>query len=162
MKPSCYGHLARRDHIHGVSVRTPGFRLQLRVEGLENGPIISVIDDDESIRRVLRSLMRSLGWTVYAFARAEDYLNSPHLNDTACLISDVQMPGMSGLELQSKLASRGYSTPIIFITAYPSDRIQTRLLKGGAVCVLDKPFDDQLLVRYISAALKGNTGLQNP
>lgn len=123
---------------------------------MENHPVISVIDDDESIRRVMRSFLKSLGWAVHTFSGAEDYLNSPQVKDTSCLISDVQMPGMGGLALQSVLAARGYSTPVIFITAFPSERIRTRLLEAGAVCVLNKPFDDQSLIGCINAALKGN------
>jgi FixJ family two-component response regulator len=120
--------------------------------------LISVVDDDMSVRLATESLLRSFGWTVQTFACAEDYLNSPYVNDTSCLITDVQMPGMGGIELQSVLAARRNSTPIIFITAYAHNGIRARLLDAGAVCILSKPFNDQSLVQCVNAALKGDTG----
>ena len=120
--------------------------------------LIAVVDDDVSVRLATESLLRSFGWTVQTFACAEEYLNSPHVNDTSCLITDVQMPGMSGIELQSVLAARRDSTPVIFITAYAHEGIRARLLDAGAVCILSKPFNDQSLVQCVNAALKGDTG----
>jgi FixJ family two-component response regulator len=129
---------------------------------LGNCTLISVIDDDLSVRLATESLLRSFGWTVHTFACAEDYLNSLDVNDTSCLITDVQMPGMSGIELQSVVAARGYSTPVIFITAYAHDGIRARLLDVGAVCFLSKPFNDQSLVQCVNAALKGKTSPGSP
>jgi FixJ family two-component response regulator len=121
-------------------------------------PVISIVDDDESVRTAIASFIRSLGYAVYTFVSAEEFLQSPHLKDTTCLISDVQMPAMSGIELQSQLIDRGCRTPIIFITAFPDERIQARALKAGAMCFLNKPFDGQTLLKYLADALKGAKG----
>jgi FixJ family two-component response regulator len=133
-----------------------------RTSRLGNSPFISIVDDDESVRVATGSLLRSFGWAVYAFASAEAYLRSPRVNDTSCLIVDVQMPGMTGVELQRVLAARGYSTPVIFITAFPDDGIRARLLQAGAVCFLSKPFDEQSLLRCVYAALNGEAGPATP
>jgi FixJ family two-component response regulator len=123
--------------------------------------VISIVDDDESVRSATRSLVRSLGLVAYAFASAEEFLQSPHLDATACLISDVQMPGMSGVELQNKLATDGRYIPIIFITAYPTESIRARALRGGAICFLHKPFDGQTLIKCLTSALgKSDIGQQ--
>jgi FixJ family two-component response regulator len=119
-------------------------------------PVISIIDDDESVRVATQRLVRSLGFTAHTFACPEEFLQSPRLNDSSCLIADVQMPGMSGVELQSLLTARGNRTPIIFITAFPDEKIRTRALEGGAICFLSKPFDGSTLIRCLDAALKGN------
>jgi FixJ family two-component response regulator len=89
---------------------------------LSTVPVISVIDDDEFIRVATKILVRSLGFSVHTFASAEDYLQSNHVEDTSCLITDVQMPGMNGIELQSLSHEQGCRTPIIFITAFPAER----------------------------------------
>src|SRR5262245_16894771 len=99
--------------------------------------------------------MRSVGFTAHAFASAEEFLQSPHLQDTSCLISDVQMPRMSGIELQSHLLEQGHRTPIIFITAFPDESLQARALKAGAVCFLNKPVDGKTLLTWLKEALKG-------
>jgi FixJ family two-component response regulator len=91
---------------------------------LKRVSVISIVDDDESVRTATNSLMRSLGFTAYTFASAEEFLRSLQLNDTSCLISDVQMPSMSGIELQRHLIARGHRTPIIFITAFPDESIR--------------------------------------
>jgi FixJ family two-component response regulator len=121
---------------------------------LPDFPIISIVDDDESVRLAIKSLLNSMGLTAHLFASAEDFLQSPHVNDTSCLILDVQMPNMSGIELQRHLISQGVRTSIIFITAFPEDRIRTKLLKAGAVCFLSKPFDEQILLECLDKALK--------
>jgi FixJ family two-component response regulator len=121
---------------------------------LPDFPIISIVDDDESVRLAIKSLLNSMGLTAHLFASAEDFLQSPHVIDTSCLILDVQMPNMSGIELQRHLISQGVRTPIIFITAFPEDRIRTKLLKAGAVCFLSKPFDEQILLECLDKALK--------
>jgi CheY-like chemotaxis protein len=125
-----------------------------RMGNLGHVPLISVVDDDESIRVATRALLRSLGWAVHTFASAEDFLHSPHVNDTSCLIVDVQMPGMSGVELQRVLKARGHSTPVIFISAFPEDRIRAQILEAGAICFLSKPFDEQSLIGCLDRALK--------
>jgi CheY-like chemotaxis protein len=115
--------------------------------------LIAIVDDDESIRVMTATLMRSLGFAARGFASAEQFLQSPELSETSCLISDVQMPGISGLELQSRLASENCRTPIIFITAFPDPRIQDRALADGAVCFLTKPFDGRTLIQCVDRAL---------
>jgi FixJ family two-component response regulator len=117
-------------------------------------PVISIIDDDESVRAATKSLMRSLGYIVYTFASAEEFLQSPHIDDTSCLISDVQMPNMSGIELQDHLTDRGYRTPMIFITAFPDANSEARALKAGAVCFLSKPFGQETLLVHLAEALR--------
>jgi len=119
---------------------------------------IAIIDDDESIRVATSSFVRSLGFAAAAFSSAEEYLTSPERHRSVCLISDVQMPGMSGLDLQSYLAAQGHRVPIIFITAFPDDNVRSRALAQGAVCFLDKPFDSQALSRCIDMALKDDSG----
>src|ERR1700730_13621171 len=115
--------------------------------------LIAIVDDDESIRLMTASLLRSFGFNAQGFASAEEFLQSPELGETSCLISDVQMPGISGLELQSRLASTNRRTPIILITAFPDPQIQERALAGGAVCFLTKPFDGQTLIQCVDRGL---------
>jgi FixJ family two-component response regulator len=125
-------------------------------------PMIAIIDDDESVREATRGLVRSLGFNADAFASSEDFLQSDRINDTSCLITDVQMPGLSGVELQSLLVAQGRRTPIIFITAFPEERIRTRVLDAGAIGFLGKPFNEECLIDYLNRALKsqgcGNIG----
>jgi FixJ family two-component response regulator len=116
--------------------------------------VISIVDDDESVRTAIQSLVRSLGFIVHTFASAEDYLASPQLGETACLISDVQMPGISGVELQSRLAAEGRDTPIIFISAFPNESVAEHALKAGATCFLQKPFDGKTLIACLREALQ--------
>jgi FixJ family two-component response regulator len=123
---------------------------------LKKVPVISIVDDDESVRTATESLMRSIGYIAHTFVSAEEFLQSPHVGDTSCLISDVQMPDMTGIELQSHLVGRGYRTPIIFITAFPDEKVQARALKAGAVCFLNKPFDGQTLLKHLAEALEKN------
>jgi FixJ family two-component response regulator len=126
---------------------------------LQNTMVISIVDDDESVRTATKSLIRSLGFVAHTFASAEELLRSPHLDETACVISDVQMPGMSGVELQSRLAAEGRHTPVILITAFPNESVEQRALKAGAICFLHKPFDGQALIKCLGDALriwKGN------
>lgn len=125
---------------------------------MRNVPIISIVDDDESIRIAMSSLVRSLGYVAYTFTSAEDFLRSPRVNETSCLITDVQMPGMNGVELQARLRAKGLRMPIVFITAYPDERTRARSLNGGAVCYLTKPFDEQTLIGCLERALQGDCG----
>ena len=115
--------------------------------------LISIVDDDESVREAVGGLLKALGFDTEVYASAEDFLCSGHLEITACVISDVQMRVMSGLELQARVAGDGQDIPFIFITAFPNDQIRSRALKGGAVCFLSKPFTETELVAGISAAL---------
>ena len=106
------------------------------------------------MRATTDSLVRSLGYFVYAFASAEEFLLSNHLDDLSCVIADVQMPGMSGIELQAHLVTQGYRVPFIFFTAFPDERIRAQALRAGAICYLTKPFDGDSLVQGLRAALK--------
>ena len=116
-------------------------------------PVISIVDDDASSRKGLRRLVRALGYVAHTFASAESFLTSRIIETTACLIADVQMPQMSGLELQDLLRSHKRRMPIIFVTAFPQDSIRTRALQAGAVCLLAKPVDGSTLARHIHSAL---------
>jgi FixJ family two-component response regulator len=116
--------------------------------------IVMIVDDDDSIRRAVRRLMKSFGFAVETFASAEEFLDSDRLNKTSCLILDVHMPGMNGLELQERLVASNYAIPTIFITAFTDDRARVRALKAGAVGYLAKPFADEELLNCIHAALK--------
>ena len=117
-------------------------------------PVIAVVDDDASVRAGTTRLLRSLGFSAYAFASAREFLMSPQLSDTACLIADVEMPGMSGVELQEHLIAHGHSTPIVFITAFPEDRVRDRVMSAGAVDFLRKPFDVPQLIECVERALR--------
>jgi FixJ family two-component response regulator len=106
-------------------------------------PLISIVDDDDLFRAAMEKLVKSLGLTARVFASAESYLQSSWVKKTHCLIADVQMPNMSGLELQERLSHLGFDIPIIFITAYPNDAVRTKAINAGAVCFLHKPLDLQ-------------------
>lgn len=116
-------------------------------------PVISVIDDDESVRAAADNFLNSLGYAVHTFASAEDFLQSPRLDDSSCVVADVQMPGMDGLDLLQIIRSRGNDTPFIFITAFPNDGVRTRAAKAGADVLLEKPFSPSVLVDCIKTAL---------
>jgi FixJ family two-component response regulator len=117
--------------------------------------LISIVDDDESIRRTTTFLIQSFGFRAAAFESAEDFLKSGRLNETSCLIVDVQMPGMSGLQLQSELAVAGCGVPIIFVTAYDNITSRQQAMQAGAVAFLGKPFKDEELLESIRSALRG-------
>jgi|SRR5215467_16266531 len=117
--------------------------------------MISIIDDDEFMLDAVRNLVRSLGYSAAVFSSAEDYLRSDYLRDSACVIADMQMPGMTGADLQNRLIADGLRTPIIFMTAYSDERVQKRVMDAGAVGFLNKPFDDECLIKCINEALKG-------
>ena len=116
-------------------------------------PIIAVVDDDDSFRHATMSFIRSLGYAVAEFASAEAFLKSERLHETDCLISDVQMPGMNGVELQGRLIAQGYHLPIIFMTAFPEIRARAQALAAGAIGFLAKPFNDEMLITCLSKAL---------
>jgi FixJ family two-component response regulator len=116
-------------------------------------PVISIIDDDASIRAGLNNLVRSLGYIVSTFASAAAFLQSAQLHKTCCVIADVRMPAMSGVELQSHLRRQGYKVPFIFITAVPDESIRRQALDDGAICFLTKPFDEETLIECLNTAL---------
>jgi FixJ family two-component response regulator len=113
---------------------------------------ISIVDDDASIREALKSLMRSVRFSVDAFGSAEEFLASQRVNDTACLILDVYLPGMNGFELQNHMKTEGRAIPIIFITAHSDEGSRQRALKGGAVDFLSKPVRREALLKAIRSA----------
>jgi FixJ family two-component response regulator len=120
---------------------------------LRRRPVISVVDDDASIRMAADSLLRARGYTVSTFASAAEFLRSRQLDETSCVITDVRMPDMSGVELQTVVRNQGRSTPFILITAFPEESARLRALHDGAVCFLSKPFDAPTLIRCVEAAL---------
>jgi FixJ family two-component response regulator len=118
-----------------------------------NPPMISIIDDDPWIREAMDGLVRSLGYGAWTFASAEEFLQSDCMNDTACIMTDVQMQGLSGVELQSVLIAQGNCTPIIFMTARPEEQIRRRVLDLGAVGFLAKPYNEARLIEFLQMAL---------
>ena len=130
--------------------------LLLRQQGvayLSKAPVIAIVDDDASFRRATTSFVRSLGYAAAAFASAEAFLQSSSVQDAHCLISDVQMPGMTGIELQDRLLAEGYRLPVIFITAFPEAKARGKALAAGAIGFLDKSFSDEQLISCLNAAL---------
>jgi FixJ family two-component response regulator len=121
-------------------------------------PLIAVVDDDTAIREAVQSLLRSVGLRAEVFASAQDFLQSGRLQDTACLIVDVRMPRMSGLELQQQLTTAHCPIPIIFITAHGDEETRARALRAGAVGFLNKPFGDEVLLGAVQAALQSLRG----
>ena len=115
--------------------------------------LVSVVEDDRFFRESMGRLMRSLGYTVEAFPSAGDFLASPRLAETACLIADVHMPAMTGIELYRHLLDTGHAIPTILVTAYPNDADRNRAMNDGVVCYLRKPVDEQRLVECLRAAL---------
>jgi FixJ family two-component response regulator len=115
--------------------------------------LVSVVEDDQFFRESMRRLMRSLGYRVEAFASAADFLASPRLAETACLIADVNMPAMTGIELYRHLSDAGRAIPTILVTAYPNDVDRIRASTDGVVCYLRKPLNEQQLKRCLHAAL---------
>jgi FixJ family two-component response regulator len=120
--------------------------------------VISVIDDDASIRAAANNLLSSHGYVVHIFESAEDFLQSAHQHDSSCVVADVQMSGMSGLDLLTHLRTRGNNVPFIFITAFPDEGIRARALKAGAICFLSKPFPGSVLINGIEVALNEPRG----
>ena len=115
--------------------------------------LISIVDDDESIREAIQSLLRSVGFRAKTFASAEQFLQSDQIETTACLILDVRMPGMSGLELQRRLIATQCRIPIVFVTAHGDEEARSRALREGAVEFLLKPFSEEALLNAIQVAL---------
>lgn len=117
--------------------------------------MVAIVDDDELMRGALQGMLKSVGLPSQAFASAEEFLNSGQQQQTACLIADIRMPGMSGLELQAKLNADHYRIPTIFITAHGDTKMRMQALRAGAVEFLAKPFDDEVLLESVRAALEG-------
>ena len=120
---------------------------------MTKGRTISIVDDDQFVRESLKRLMKSLGYTVSAYPSAAEFLESPCLEKTACLIADIHMPGMTGIELYGRLVETGRPVPTILITAYPDDDVRARALNDGVVCYLTKPFRENDLVGCVRSAL---------
>ncbi len=116
--------------------------------------LISVVDDDEAVRSGIKSLLRSLDYIVHTFASAEEFLESPQLHQTSCVISDVRMPGVSGVELQARLHAEGHRIPVIFVTAHPDEHVRERAMRSGAVAFMSKPISEADLIRCLDRALK--------
>jgi FixJ family two-component response regulator len=127
---------------------------EMREAGLPAKTLISIIDDDDDVREALAGLMKSQGFTVEAFPSAVDFLACPNVRDTSCLIADVHMPQMSGIELHRRLVESGYAIPTILITAYPDDSVRARALADGIICYLTKPCDEDALLECVSSALE--------
>jgi FixJ family two-component response regulator len=115
--------------------------------------MISIVDDDESVREATKGLVRSLGYAAATFCSAEEFLKSDRVSETSCLIADVQMPGMSGVDLQDRMIEEGFHTPVIFMTAFPEAKIRARVLQAGACGFLSKPFTEESLIECLDKAL---------
>jgi FixJ family two-component response regulator len=121
---------------------------------MPNPTLVAIVEDDRFFRESMRRLMRSRGYCVETFQSAADFLASPHLSETACLIVDVHMPAMTGPELYRHLIASGYEIPTILVTAYADDQVRARALKDGVVCYLPKPVDEKLRLGCLHAALQ--------
>jgi FixJ family two-component response regulator len=117
--------------------------------------LISIVEDDQLFRESMQKLVALLGYTVEAFASAADFLKSPFVTETDCLVADVQMPGMTGIELHRQLVATGRAIPTILVTAYPNEAARNRALRDGVVCYLPKPVDDDHLEHCLRSALSG-------
>jgi FixJ family two-component response regulator len=115
--------------------------------------MVTIVDDDEFMRNALQGLMKAVGFSAQAFASAEEFLNSGQQQNTACLIADIRMPGMSGLDLQARLNAEHRRIPTIFITAHGDTSMRMQALRAGAVEFLSKPFSDDVLLEHVRAAL---------
>lgn len=128
--------------------------MRLKAMRMSGSPVIAIVDDDEAVRLATASLLRSFGYQTCVFASASDFLGAGMDRKAACLITDVRMPGMDGVELQRVLNSRNCPIPVLFMTAYCNDALRQRVLAAGAVCMLEKPFDSGIIVQHIQEALK--------
>lgn len=117
--------------------------------------LVAIVDDDQSVQSALKDLMESSGVSARCFGSAEEFLESEERSETACLVVDIRMPGMSGLEMQAKLKAEGSRIPIIFITAHGDAKMKLQAMTAGALEFLSKPFDDEVLLEKVRAALKG-------
>jgi FixJ family two-component response regulator len=121
---------------------------------MQKTSIIAIVDDDEATREALKLLLRAWGRNASTFSSAEDFLHSANVRDTSCLITDVHMPGLSGLDLQDRIIADGLRIPVIIMTGYLDENIRARAMKARAICVLEKPFNSRELLRCIEQALQ--------
>jgi FixJ family two-component response regulator len=121
---------------------------------MQKKPVVAIVDDDESACEGTTDLLKAMGFVAKGSRSAEDFLQSGHLRRTACVITDMRMSGMTGLELYDHLVRSGKTIPTILVTAFPNDRDRARALKAGVVCYLAKPFNDQDLLRCVRSALE--------
>jgi FixJ family two-component response regulator len=126
---------------------------------VHESPTISIVDDDPSVRSATEGWVRSIGLSARTFSSAEEFLRSPSVSDTACIISDVAMPGMSGIEMLDALIEQGYRVPVIFVTAFSDEGARKRALNAGAIGFLAKPFDGRSLIACLGKALRSNIDL---
>src|SRR3954471_1589518 len=141
--------MASRGAIFGVTARTPA---------VPREPLIACVDDDVSAREALEGLLKAFGFTADVFSSAEEFLQSDRLGETSCVITDIHLGGMSGLQLQGRLAASRSGIPVIVITAFPDDRVRERALSAGAVLLLNKPFNTGDLLACIRSALDRRHG----
>jgi FixJ family two-component response regulator len=130
-----------------------GLGAQKGIGCVSKAQIVSIIDDDASVRAAMESLVKSQGLAAFVFESAEEFLRSPRVDDSACLVTDVQMPGMSGLDLQDRLIAQGSRIPIIFVTAFPEQTIRRRAEAAGALACLEKPFGGRTMLEWLRQAL---------
>ena len=121
-------------------------------------PLVAIVDDDVSMREALEDLIGSLGYRALMFGSAHDYLASPERSQVACMILDVQMPGMTGLDLQTHLVEHKTAPPIIFVTSFGDDTVRRRAMRSGAVCVLEKPVQEDEIIGCIDKVLRRGVG----
>jgi FixJ family two-component response regulator len=121
---------------------------------MSQAQMVSIVDDDPLAREGIRELVESLGYRASAFVSAQDFLQSGALAKTGCLITDLQMSGLDGLDLQERLQAQGYRTPVIVITAYPNEKHRSRAMSAGAIGFLSKPFAEQSLIECLTVAMK--------
>lgn len=124
------------------------------VETSRKDGFVAIVDDDISVRAAIEGVLKSVGFKATSFESAEAFLASGQLHRSACIIADIQMSGMSGLELQERLAAEGHSIPFVIVTAYRTGKAQNRATKAGAVAFLDKPFDDEQLIEIVRTAIR--------
>ena len=116
--------------------------------------LIAIVDDDEAVRKAMKTLLRSLGYNASTFGSAEEFIDSEQVDDTSFLITDLHMPGLSGLDLQDRLIAKGHRIPIIFITGFPDYTARARAMRAGALAFLTKPINQHDLIDHLETALK--------
>ncbi len=132
------------------------------IQGMPGAPLIAIVDDDDSLRNSLENLIRSFGFQAQGFSSADAFLSWKPARDTACLILDVRMPGMNGLDLQRQMTTRNWRVPIVFITSHADDHAEARARENGAVAFLYKPCRDEELLNAIEAALRQARAPEDP
>ena len=120
---------------------------------MQTPPVVSIVDDDTAVRLALGSLIRSFGWQAHMYESAEEFLSSGQAAHTSCLISDVRMPGMSGIEMHECLRAQGHAPATIYISAYPTPSLQAKAVSNGALALLQKPYEPAAMTHWLSVAL---------